>query len=81
MGVTLGELATRFGCELHGPADRVVTRVGTLSGATPDALSFLANPAYRAQLVRTRAAAVILDERNRTDCPVAADGSVTIVVR
>lgn len=72
MGVTLGELATRFGCELHGPADRVVTRVGTLSGATPDALSFLANPAYRAQLVRTRAAAVILDERNRTDCPVAA---------
>ena len=52
-------------------ADRVVTRVGTLSGAGPDAITFLANPAYRAQLAGTRAAAVILEERNRADCPVA----------
>jgi UDP-3-O-[3-hydroxymyristoyl] glucosamine N-acyltransferase len=71
MGVTLGELAARFGCELHGPAELVVTRVGTLSGAAPDAISFLANPAYRTQLAKTRAAAVILDERNRAGCPVA----------
>src|SRR5512143_911299 len=72
MGVTLGELAAKFGCELHGAADRVVSRVGTLSGATPDAISFLANPAYRAQLAGTRAGAVILEERNRASCPVAA---------
>jgi UDP-3-O-[3-hydroxymyristoyl] glucosamine N-acyltransferase len=72
MGVTLGELAAKFGCELHGAADRIVTRVGTLSGAGPDAISFLANPAYREQLAGTRAAAVILEERNRADCPVAS---------
>jgi UDP-3-O-[3-hydroxymyristoyl] glucosamine N-acyltransferase len=72
MGVTLGELAAKFGCELHGAADPVITRVGTLSGAGPDAITFLANPAYRAQLAGTRAAAVILEERNRADCPVAS---------
>lgn len=72
MGVTLGELAAKFGCELHGAADPVITRVGTLSGAGPDAITFLANPAYRAQLADTRAAAVILEERNRADCPVAS---------
>ena len=72
MGVTLGELAAKFGCELHGAADWIVTRVGTLSGAGPDAITFLANPAYRAQLAGTRAGAVILEERNRADCPVAS---------
>jgi len=72
MGVTLGELAAKFGCELHGAADQVITRVGTLSGAGPDAITFLANPAYRMQLAGTRAAAVILEERNRSDCPVAS---------
>jgi UDP-3-O-[3-hydroxymyristoyl] glucosamine N-acyltransferase len=72
MGVTLGELAAKFGCELHGAADRVVTRVGTLSKATPDAVTFLANPAYRAQLAATRAGAVVLEERHRAACPVAS---------
>ena len=72
MGVTLGELAAKFACELHGAADQVITRVGTLSGAGPDAITFLANPAYRMQLAGTRAAAVILEERNRSDCPVAS---------
>ena len=72
MGVTLGELAAKFGCELHGAAGHVITRVGTLSGAGPDAITFLANPAYRAQLAGTCAAAVILEERSRADCPVAS---------
>ena len=72
MGVTLGELAAKFGCELHGAAGHVITRVGTLSGAGPDAITFLANPAYRAQLADTRAAAVILEERSRAGCPVAS---------
>ena len=72
MGITLGELAAQLGCELHGAADRVVTRVGTLSGAGPDAITFLANPVYRAQLANTHAAAVILEARNRAACPVAS---------
>src|SRR5690606_15747879 len=70
MPATLRELATRFGCELVGDPERVVSRVGTLSGAGPDAVSFLANPAYRRQLAATKAGAVILEERHRAECPV-----------
>jgi UDP-3-O-[3-hydroxymyristoyl] glucosamine N-acyltransferase len=71
MSATLRELADRFGCELHGdPALRVV-RVGTLAGAGPDALTFLANPLYRSQLSSTAAGAVVLAERDRAACPVA----------
>ncbi len=72
MPVTLRELAERFGCELHGDGEIAVSRVGTLSGAGPDAVSFLANPAFRRQLGATRAAAVILEERYRGECPVAS---------
>jgi UDP-3-O-[3-hydroxymyristoyl] glucosamine N-acyltransferase len=71
MAATLRELADQFGCELHG-ADRVVARVGTLSGAGSDAVTFLANPAYRKQLEATQAAAVVLEEKHRAGCPVAA---------
>jgi UDP-3-O-[3-hydroxymyristoyl] glucosamine N-acyltransferase len=72
MAATLRELAARFGCELRGNPEIVVSRVGTLAGAAPDAVTFLANPAYRAQLAATRAAAVILDQRNSAACPVAS---------
>jgi UDP-3-O-[3-hydroxymyristoyl] glucosamine N-acyltransferase len=71
MGVTLGELAARFGCKLHGDGNVVIARVGTLSGARSDAVTFLANPAYVRQLGGTRAAAVILEERHRAACPVS----------
>jgi UDP-3-O-[3-hydroxymyristoyl] glucosamine N-acyltransferase len=68
---TLGELADRFGCELHGDAAQRVARVGTLGGARSDAVTFLANPAYRRQLAATRAAAVVLEAKFRRECPVA----------
>jgi UDP-3-O-[3-hydroxymyristoyl] glucosamine N-acyltransferase len=68
---TLGELAERFGCTLHGAVGLTVSRVATLSHAGPDAITFLANPAYRRQLASSRAGAVILEERYRGDCPVA----------
>ena len=71
MTATLGELAARFGCELHGDPAVVVNRIGTLSGAAPDAIAFLANSLYRAQLAGTRAAAVIVAPRDRAACPVA----------
>jgi UDP-3-O-[3-hydroxymyristoyl] glucosamine N-acyltransferase len=71
MAATLGQLAARFGCELHGDANVIVNRVGTLSGAAPDAITFLANSQYRAQLKDTHAAAVILAPRDRDACPVA----------
>jgi UDP-3-O-[3-hydroxymyristoyl] glucosamine N-acyltransferase len=71
MSATLRELADEFGCDLHGDPARLVTRVGTLSGAGPDAVTFLANPLYRPQLPGTRAAAVILEEKERAACPTA----------
>jgi UDP-3-O-[3-hydroxymyristoyl] glucosamine N-acyltransferase len=72
MAATLGELAARFGCELHGDPDVVVKRVGTLSSAASDAVTFLANSLYRASLKDARAAAVILAPRDRDACPVAS---------
>jgi UDP-3-O-[3-hydroxymyristoyl] glucosamine N-acyltransferase len=72
MGLTLGELAVRFGCELRGDPAIRVDRIGTLSGAGPGELAFLANPHYRAQLAATRASAVVLDAANAAACPVAA---------
>ncbi|HVN98411.1 MAG TPA: UDP-3-O-(3-hydroxymyristoyl)glucosamine N-acyltransferase [Steroidobacteraceae bacterium] len=71
MGLTLGELAVRFGCELRGDPTVPILRVGTLSGAGSGELSFLANPHYRGQLERTRAAAVVLDAASASLCPQA----------
>ena len=53
------ELAQRFGLELRGD-DRVVHGVGTLAGASPEQLGFLANSRYRAQLAETAAGVVVL---------------------
>lgn len=72
MGTTLGVLAVRHGCELRGDPDVEVAGVATLRGAGPGAITFLANPAYRAQLRETRADAVILAPGDLADCPVAA---------
>jgi UDP-3-O-[3-hydroxymyristoyl] glucosamine N-acyltransferase len=49
-----------------------VERVATLSDADPSSISFLANSAYRQQLQKTRAAAVILRAADASACPVAA---------
>lgn len=72
MQASLGELATRFGCELVGDPRAVVARVATLANADPQSLSFLANPAYRAELLKTRAGAVVLRAEAVDDCPVPA---------
>ena len=55
-----------------GDHGRLIHTVGTLSGATGTAISFLANPAYRRHLSETRAGAVILEERFAEECPVPA---------
>jgi UDP-3-O-[3-hydroxymyristoyl] glucosamine N-acyltransferase len=72
MGESLGDLATRFGCELIGDPASTITRVATLANAGPDALSFFSNPAYRSQLRRTTAGAVVLNADAADLCPVAA---------
>lgn len=72
MQVTLGDLATRFGCELAGDPAGVVTHVATLAHADSASVSFFSNPAYRRELGRTRAGAVVLREADVADCPVTA---------
>jgi UDP-3-O-[3-hydroxymyristoyl] glucosamine N-acyltransferase len=70
-GVTLGQIAARFGLVLRGDPDARVTGVATLKDARPGALSFLSNPRYRKYLEGTAATAVVLDEAASADCPVA----------
>ena len=72
MTLTLGDIASRFGCELRGDPDTSVGHVATLAGANSDAIAFLANAAYRAQLPETQAAAVILSADDVDACPTAA---------
>ncbi len=72
MPISLGELATQFGCELIGDPDVVVNGVASLSSAAPDSLSFLSNSALRDQLQTTKAAAVILRAADADASPVAS---------
>lgn len=72
MRARLGDLATRFGCELVGDPEAVVTHVATLANAGPEALTFFANPAYRSRLQSTAAGAVVLGPGDAEMCPVAA---------
>ena len=71
MAVSLGELAVRFGCELRGEPAVLVEHVATLAGADERSLAFLANPRYKPQLARTKAAVVVLDAASAADCPTA----------
>ena len=72
MSVSLGELAVRFGCELHGSPDTPIDSVAALSDAHGRAISFLANSRYRRQLAHTTAAAVVLETSAAAECPVAS---------
>jgi UDP-3-O-[3-hydroxymyristoyl] glucosamine N-acyltransferase len=72
MAISLGELATQFGCELIGDPSVLVSRVSTLSAANNESLSFLSNSSYRHLLSETAAAAVILRAADASACPVAS---------
>ena len=71
-GVTLGELAVRFGLELRGDPDTRIEAVATLREARPGTITFLANPRYRRFLAGTAASAVVLDGSAAAHCKVAA---------
>lgn len=59
-GLTLGELAVRFGLALKGDPDRRIDHVGTLRGAGPAGLAFFANPKLSDELAEAQAGAVVL---------------------
>jgi len=72
MPISLGELATTFGCELIGDPDALVREVASLTNASPESLTFLSNSAYSSQLPSTKAAAVVLRAVDADACPVSA---------
>ena len=45
---SLSDLSARFELELRGDGDCMIDGVGTLKSAGPEQITFLANPAYRA---------------------------------
>lgn len=57
---TLAQLAEHCSLEYKGAANTRIDKIATLISADTDALSFLANPAYRQDLAKTRAGIVIL---------------------
>jgi UDP-3-O-[3-hydroxymyristoyl] glucosamine N-acyltransferase len=67
---TLAGLAERFGLALRGDGSTRLLGVGTLAGAGPAQLAFLANPRYRKELAGTRAGAVVLSAEDAEHCPV-----------
>jgi len=72
MPISLGELATTFGCELIGDPDVTVNRVASLTNASSESLTFLSSAAYSSQLPSTKAAAVVLRSVDADACPVSA---------
>jgi UDP-3-O-[3-hydroxymyristoyl] glucosamine N-acyltransferase len=72
VATSLGELAVRFGIELVGDPAAEVSRVATLANADSESISFFANRAYREQLRKTNAAAVLVHPDDLKDCPVNA---------
>lgn len=72
MARRLDEIVAHCGGQLRGNGATVVTGLATLEAATPQQLSFLANPKYRSQLAKTRAAAVIVAPEMAAACPVDA---------
>ncbi len=59
----LSDIAGRLGLTLQGE-DAEVIGVNTLENASPDEISFLANPRYTDQLATTKACAVIVSEEH-----------------
>ena len=58
--ITAAELAERFALSVYGDASATVRGVGTLAGAQPHQLAFLANSKYRNQLQASQAGIVVL---------------------
>ncbi|MFT3955592.1 MAG: UDP-3-O-(3-hydroxymyristoyl)glucosamine N-acyltransferase [Piscinibacter sp.] len=77
MEVALREIAGQLGGELLGDGELRIARIATLDGATPDAISFLANPKYRAQLATTRAGCVIVGPAARDEAVARGAAIVT----
>ena len=75
--VRVADIVAELGGELRGDAARQIDRIATLQAATASAISFLANPRYRAQLASTQAGCVIVAPDLAGDVPASASAIVT----
>ena len=69
---TAAELAERFGLEVVGDGDAIVTGVSTLAAAKAGQLGFLANPRYRSQLQGSAASVVVMRAADTESAPMTA---------
>ena len=58
--VTLGDIVSALGGELHGPGDLPIAQLASLASAGPDALSFATGERYRKDVLATKAGALIV---------------------
>jgi UDP-3-O-[3-hydroxymyristoyl] glucosamine N-acyltransferase len=57
----LSDLASALGCTLHGNGDLEIKGVAGMEHATPDQITFLANPKYAHKVKSTRAGAILVN--------------------
>jgi UDP-3-O-[3-hydroxymyristoyl] glucosamine N-acyltransferase len=67
---SLEKIASQIQAELRGDPQCLIDRAEPLADAGVGAITFLANPRYRAFLLETRASAVILRAEDAEKCPV-----------
>ncbi|HEB84991.1 MAG TPA: UDP-3-O-(3-hydroxymyristoyl)glucosamine N-acyltransferase, partial [Bacteroidetes bacterium] len=60
MSITAGQLAEQIGARVLGDESLELDGVAKIEEAGPREVTFVANPAYRKYLAKTRAGAVIL---------------------
>lgn len=71
--ISLADIAEKIGATLITKNDQLmVSGVSTLELASPEQVTFLANPSYRRQLATTQAAAVIIHPDMQDECLVSA---------
>ncbi|MFB9217538.1 UDP-3-O-(3-hydroxymyristoyl)glucosamine N-acyltransferase [Vibrio sinaloensis] len=73
--ISLAELATITGGELHGDANAVVTMVAPMDKAQEGDVTFLSNPKYAKHLADCKATVVMVKESERAACT----GNVLVV--
>ena len=65
VATSAGALSALLGGELIGNPDQPISRLGSLQGADPATVSFLANPRYASQLAQSAAGCVIVAPAQR----------------
>jgi len=78
---TATALAERFALGLRGDGSVEIHGVGTLAGAGPGQLAFLANPRYRPQLADTRASVVVMGEQDADKSSETGFAGVALVAK